>query len=257
MSEDTKQKTEETQDADSAVNAGSGVQTEETADSQITGEVEEGGKTERDAQSSADPVDEEKPEKMNVRREVLSWVRTFVITIGVALFIIFVVLINAIVPSGSMENTIMTGDRLIGFRFSYWFSSPQRGDIILFKYPVDESKTYVKRVIGLPGETVTIKNSKIYINHSKKPLKESYLKEKWVIANDGYTFKVPKNCYFVMGDNRNNSEDSRFWAEDALESGVADSVSEAKKYTYVKKSQIKGRAIFVYFRHPHLLTDRS
>ena len=78
----------------------------------------------------------------------------------------------------------MTGDRLFGFRLSYLMEDPKRGDIVIFKYPDNESINYIKRIIGLPGETVTIKDSKVYINDSTTPLKEDYLKEEWVIAND-------------------------------------------------------------------------
>ena len=131
-------------------------------------------------------------------------------TVIVVVFVLtHFIIINAKVPSGSMENTIMTHDRLIGFRFAYWFDEPQRGDIILFEYPVDEKQTYIKRVIGLPGETVEIRDGHIYIDGSEKPLEEDYLKETWIWENDGYTFEVPEGCYFVLGDNRNDSEDGR------------------------------------------------
>lgn len=78
--------------------------------------------------------------KGDMRKEVVSWVRMFVIVIAVVFVLTQFVIINVRVPSGSMENTIMTKDRLIGFRFSYWFDEPQRGDIILFSYPVDEKR---------------------------------------------------------------------------------------------------------------------
>ena len=75
---------------------------------------------------------------------------------------------------------------------------------------MDESETYIKRVIGLPGETLEIRDAKVYINHSDTPLDEPYLKENWVAMNDGLTYEIPEECYFVMGDNRNDSKDSRF-----------------------------------------------
>ena len=182
--------------------------------------------------------------KGDMRKEVVSWVRMFVIVIAVVFVLTQFVIINVRVPSGSMENTIMTKDRLIGFRFSYWFDEPQRGDIILFSYPVDEKQTYIKRVIGLPGETVEIRDGKIYIDGSSEPLEEDYLKETWTWENDGYTFKVPEGCYFVLGDNRNDSEDGRFWAQIALNEGKASTPEEAEPYSYVKKDEIKGKAIF-------------
>ena len=194
--------------------------------------------------------------KGDMRKEVVSWVRMFVIVIAVVFVLTQFVIINVRVPSGSMENTIMTKDRLIGFRFSYWFDEPQRGDIILFSYPVDEKQTYIKRVIGLPGETVEIRDGKIYIDGSSEPLEEDYWKETWTWENDGYTFKVPEGCYFVLGDNRNDSEDGRFWAQIALNEGKASTPEEAEPYSYVKKDEIKGKAIFKYYSKFAILTNK-
>lgn len=201
--------------------------------------------------------DSEPQAKLDRKKEIFSWIRTFAITIGVALVLIFFVFINATVPSASMENTIKTGSRLIGFRFSYWFSSPKRGDIILFRFPLDESETYIKRVIGLPGETVTIHDGKVYIDDSEQPLTENYLKETWTWKTGDYTFEVPEDSYFVMGDNRNDSEDSRSWAEDAILEGKATTEKEANQYSFVRKSAIKGKAIWVYYKSPHLLTGTA
>ena len=149
----------------------------------------------------------DKEEKKGFKREALSWVICIVVTILLTEFILNFVIINANIPSGSMENTIMTNDKLIALRTSYWFKDPKRGDIIIFKYPEDEREWYIKRVIALPGETVQVKDGKVYINGSSKPLSEPYIKEEPVEDFGPYT--VPKNGYFVMGDNRNNSNDAR------------------------------------------------
>lgn len=194
---------------------------------------------------SAEPAGQ--PEKTNWKKEILGWIELVAICMVVVWFATNYVIVNARVPSGSMENTIMTGDRLIGFRLAYTFSGPKRGDIILFKYPLDESTIYIKRVIGLPGEKVTISDGKIYINDSEKPLEEDYLKEDWVVENDGYTFNVPENSYLVLGDNRNNSEDARYWAEYAIEEGLASTPEEAEQYQYVSKDKIIGKALFIYY----------
>ncbi|MDD3795819.1 MAG: signal peptidase I [Lachnospiraceae bacterium] len=184
-------------------------------------------------------------------KEILSWIEVIVIAIVLALFLNNFVIVNATVPSGSMENTIQPGDRLIGFRFSYWFSDPKRGDIVVFRYPIDEAlgkKTnYIKRIIGLPGETIEIKNSKIYINGSETPLEEDYLKEKWTVMNDGFTFEVPEGCYLMLGDNRNDSSDARYWASKAYAQGVASTEEEAMSFSYVKKDKILGKAYFRYW----------
>ena len=166
----------------------------------------------------------------NNTKEVLSWIITFALAIGAAFLIKNYLIINADVPTGSMENTIMPDDCIMGFRLAYTFSEPKRGDIVIFKYPDDETQKYVKRIIGLPGDTVTIEDGEIYINGSSTPYQESYLKEEWVVATGPYEFEVPEDSYLVLGDNRNNSSDARYWTN-----------------TYVSKDEIIGKAEFVYF----------
>lgn len=119
-------------------------------------------------------------------------------------------------------------DKLIALRTSYWFNDPKRGDIIIFKYPDDETEWFIKRVIALPGETVLVKDGKVYINGSKKALSEPYIKEEPV--EDFGPYKVPKNGYFVMGDNRNNSNDAREW-----------------ETHYVSRDEVLGKAWFRYY----------
>ena len=106
------------------------------------------------------------------KRELFEWARALLIALAITLFLTNVVIVNAQVPSESMENTILTGDRVIGFRFSYWFSSPERGDIIIFRFPDYEKDLYVKRVIGLPGDTVEIRNGLVYLNGADTPMEE-------------------------------------------------------------------------------------
>ena len=157
------------------------------------------------------------------------------------------VIVNAVVPTGSMENTVAAGSRVIGNRLSYVVGDPQRGDIVIFKYPVDEDTLYLKRIIGLPGETVEIRDGGVYIDGSDTPLEEDYLPEAWVVGNDGYTFEVPEDCYLMLGDNRNYSLDARYWAEKAVEAGLASSEDAAQSYTYVKRSKILAKAVVVYW----------
>ena len=97
--------------------------------------------------------DKKEKEKVDPKKEFFSWVRIFVVAIALALCINNFLIINANVPSGSMENTIMTGSRMIGLRTAYWFKEPQRGEIIIFKYPDDESENFVKsnRFAGRKG----------------------------------------------------------------------------------------------------------
>ena len=142
----------------------------------------------------------------SVMKEVWDWVKTIVVALVCAVLITQFVIVNARVPSASMETTIMTGDRLIANRLSYKFSDPQRYDIVVFKFPDDESVLYIKRIIGLPGEKVTIRDNQVYINDSTTPLDTSFLHEPMV--TEDATYYVPDDSYFMMGDNRNNSADS-------------------------------------------------
>ena len=160
--------------------------------------------------------------------EMFSYIKIFSAAILIAFVLTRCVIVNAETPTSSMENTIMTGDRVIGNRFAYSFSDPQRFDIIIFRYPDDESQLFIKRIIGLPGETVEIRDGKIYLNGSDEPLEDVQTKETMVGSFGPYT--VPENSYFVMGDNRNDSKDSRYWTN-----------------TFVTKDEILGKAIFRYW----------
>ena len=197
----------------------------------------------------------EQNKETNLKSEILSWAGVIIVAVVLALFIDGVIIINATVPSGSMETTIMTGDRVLGTRFAYWFSAPKRGDIVVFRYPIDEAKgkrtKFIKRIIGLPGETVEIKEGVVTING--EALEENYINGTWVTANDGFVFHVPEDHYLMLGDNRNWSEDARYWAENALREGIADTEEEADQYTYVHKEKILGKAVFTYFRKFRIL----
>ncbi|MDD5092062.1 MAG: signal peptidase I [Candidatus Wallbacteria bacterium] len=126
--------------------------------------------------------------------------------------LVFVLILNAFVvqayyvPSGSMENTLLIGDRLFGNKLAFVTEPPARGDIVIFISPVD-GNYWVKRLIGLPGETISAEKGKVYIN--SEPLDEPYLKE--YMFGSVSRRQIPENSYFVMGDNRNNSSDCRFW----------------------------------------------
>lgn len=188
-----------------------------------------------------------KAKKRSWLRELLSFVEIFVAAFILAQVMTHFVLINAEVPSESMENLIEPGDRLFGFRLAYTFHEPERFDVVIFRYPVDETQNFIKRIIGLPGEVVEIRSGKIYIDGSDTPLEETYLPEEWTEDNDGYVFDVPEDCYLMLGDNRNISLDARFWASQAIEEGIAEDIQQAEQYTYVSSEQILGRAVFKYY----------
>ncbi len=155
------------------------------------------------------------------------------------------------IPTGSMENNLLIGDHLLvnKFVFAPTLTSAEdrllpidpirRGDIIVFKYPEDPERDFIKRVIGLPGETLEVRNKKVHING--QPLDEPYVH--FIFPPDesgtGGDFSdpsrpsygpvtVPADSYFMMGDNRDNSQDSRYWG-------------------FMPRSYVKGKALFVYF----------
>ena len=110
------------------------------------------------------------------------------------------------VDGESMEPTLLSGEYVMVNRLSYRFGSPQRGDIIIFHPPLNPGEEYVKRVIGLSGDVVEVKNKVVYVNG--QPLDETYLD---VTTNYPGAWRVPAGQLFVLGDNRNNSEDSHDW----------------------------------------------
>lgn len=168
------------------------------------------------------------PTQSSFWKEFMEYLKMIIFVVAVVLVVNNFLLINAKIPSESMEQTIMTGDRVFGNRLAYVFGEPERYDIIIFKYPDNEKELFIKRIIGMPGETVEIKDGKVYINGSEEPLKDSFTPETSVGDYGPYT--VPEDSYFVLGDNRNYSRDSRFWNN-----------------PYVAEDKILGKAVLKYF----------
>ena len=155
---------------------------------------------------------QQEEEPFSWKKEIISWIQIIVAAVIIALVLNNFIIANSRVPTGSMENTIMSKSRVIGSRLSYLTSDPERGDVVIFHLPDHPTGKiyYVKRVIGLPGETVNVVDG---------PMEGSY---------GPYT--VPEGCYFMMGDNRNNSLDARFW-----------------KNQFVEKDKIIAKVLFTYF----------
>ena len=166
--------------------------------------------------------------KKSVGKELWEYIKMIIFVLIFVLVVNNFLIINAKIPSPSMENTIMTGDRIFGNRLAYVLGDPPWCDIVIFRYPDDESQLFIKRIIGLPGETVEITDGKVYIDGSETPLDDSFTPETPTGNYGPYT--VPENCYFMLGDNRNNSKDSRFWQN-----------------TYVERDAILGKAVLKYF----------
>ena len=170
--------------------------------------------------------------KRKIISEILDWSRTILIALIVGFAASKVLITSAQVPTGSMEDTIMPGSRLIINRIAYAVSKPKRGDIIAFYFPDDEETVYLKRIIALPGETVEGKNGNVLVDG--EPLEEDYVTEE--IDSDFGPYYVPTDMYFVMGDNRNDSWDSRFW-----------------DHKFVAKKKIIGKTEMEYFPKIKLL----
>ncbi|HHW08004.1 MAG TPA: signal peptidase I [Clostridia bacterium] len=136
------------------------------------------------------------------------WIETIAIAVILALVIRTFLFQPFYIPSGSMEPTLQVGDKIIVNKLTSRFKDPERGQIVVFKFPYDPSQDFVKRIIGLPGETVEIRDSRVFING--QALAEDYLPE-GLVYPDFPPVTVPANSYFVLGDNRNNSQDSRVW----------------------------------------------
>jgi signal peptidase I len=175
---------------------------------------------------------------------------SIVIAVILALFIRTFVVQAFKIPTGSMENNLLVGDHLLVNKFIFAPTAApieeallpiepiERGDVIVFKYPEDPARDFIKRVIGLPGETLEIRNKKVIVNGT--PLEEPYVHFLLPPSRDGagsYDVRekygpvvVPAHHYFVMGDNRDNSQDSRWWG-------------------FLPRHYIKGRALMVYWSY--------
>jgi len=142
------------------------------------------------------------------RKSFYDWLETVVVSGILALVIITFIAQSFYIPSGSMIPTLNIRDRVIGNKFIYKFHEPRRQDVIIFKYPRDNKTYFVKRLIGLPGDKVEIQDGDVYLNG------EFLDENKYPVRKDSTDFGpilVPPRSFFVLGDNRAHSADSRFW----------------------------------------------
>jgi signal peptidase I len=164
-------------------------------------------------------------------RSALSWVRDLAFSVLIAVVMIVFIYQPVKVEGTSMTPTLTDQERIFINKFTYRFGlgSIERGDTVVFWYPQDPSKSYIKRVIGLPGDTVRIQSGQVFVNGTH--LTEEYVPEENRDYNswrDGHEQVVPPNQYFVLGDHRNSSSDSRMWG-------------------WVPRENIYGKAVFVYW----------
>jgi signal peptidase I len=180
---------------------------------------------------------------------VREYFESIVIAVILALFVRTWVVQAFKIPTGSMENNLLVGDHLLVNKFIYGptagpveralmpVGTVQRRDVVVFKYPEDPERDFIKRVIGLPGETLEVRQKKVYING--KPLDEPYVHflepagsygefASFDVREQYGPVTVPEGHYFVMGDNRDNSQDSRYWG-------------------FLPRGYIKGKALLVYW----------
>jgi len=171
------------------------------------------------------------------------WTESIIIAFLLAMVIRAFVVQAFKIPTGSMRMTLQEGDLILVNKFVYGakvpFSNsylpalrgPKRGDVVVFVYPEDKKKDFIKRLVGLPGETIEIKDGSIYVND--KPAEESIFKQIYYynrgdFAAEGQKITVPKDSYFVLGDNSASSKDSRYWG-------------------FVPKDNLLGQAMVIYW----------
>lgn len=174
------------------------------------------------------------------------YIEAFAIAIVLALFIRAYIMQAYKIPSGSMLETLQIGDHLLANKFLYGVTlpfgdkrilevrAPRRGDIIVFKYPEDETKNFIKRIIGEPGDTIEIINKQVFLNGERYDLPAAQHKDSTIYPaelnprdNMGKV-TVPPDSYFMMGDNRDHSLDSRYWG-------------------FVHRDKIMGKAVVIYW----------
>jgi signal peptidase I len=174
--------------------------------------------------------------EMNPRLRYLlkEWVEPILLAVVLALIIRTFFFQAFKIPTGSMRPTLLENDRVLVNKFLYRFRAPERGEVIVFRYPVDGKRDFIKRLAALPGETVEIRQGKLWING--KPVEETsklrkyyyYNREDWDYGGENRQIKVPADSYFALGDNSAQSSDSRNWG-------------------FVPKKNMIGKAFLIYW----------
>lgn len=169
-----------------------------------------------------------------VRYWVKEWVEPIIIALILALFIRAFFVQAFKIPTGSMRMTLLEGDRILVNKMGLWFNDPERGDVIVFKYPLDRKRDFIKRLIAKGGETVEIREGDIYINGKlltePQVIRQNYYynREDWDYGKTAQVITVPEEHYFVLGDNSAASSDSRNWG-------------------FVERKDVIGKAFFIYW----------
>ena len=152
-----------------------------------------------------------------LKRMWKEWGEPFLIAAVIAIFIRTYVVGPYKIPTGSMRTTLLEGDRIFVDKITYRFRAPHRGEIVVFKYPLDPKKDFVKRLIAFGGEEVEIRDGGVFINGKRLENPPQilshyyYNRSEWAYAKEGQKIKVPPGSFFVLGDNSAQSSDSRNW----------------------------------------------
>lgn len=165
-----------------------------------------------------------------LRRELRSWTRDLAVALGLALVIIIFLYQPVKVEGTSMAPLLSDQERIFINKFVYRFEPIERGDVVVFWYPLDRSKSFIKRVVGLPGETVELRAGRLYVN--TKELREPYVPANYLDGSSYGPAMVPADSFFVMGDHRDSSNDSRVFGP-------------------VERKHIYGKAVFAYWPVDH------
>lgn len=150
------------------------------------------------------------PTRTEKLKQVFNEWKIPIVAFATALILFKFVFLLVLIPTSSMYPTLPSPCYSISIRAAYWFNDPVRGDIVLFRRDNGDKTIFAKRIVGMPGDTIEIKHGVTYING--EVFEEDYLRETPDDENYG-PFQVPEGCYFMMGDNRNHSYDSRKWDE--------------------------------------------
>lgn len=165
------------------------------------------------------------------KSEIREYIEALIISVVLAGLIITFVAQSFLVEGSSMEPSLHHGQRLLVEKVSYHFSQPKRGEVVVFKYPGDQRRKFIKRVIGVPGDEITIRSGFLYINGQR--LEEDFINGPTYGTYSAPTFGpvlVPDGHFFVLGDNRRNSDDSRY-----------------PDVGFVPSKNLVGRALFIYW----------
>ena len=165
-----------------------------------------------------------------LRRELRSWTRDLAVALGLALVIIIFLYQPVKVEGTSMAPLLTDQERIFINKFVYRFEPIERGDVVVFWYPLDRSKSFIKRVIGLPGETIEIRGGRLYVN--ARELGEPYVPAMYLDGSNYGPVQIPVGNYFVIGDHRDSSNDSRVFGP-------------------VGRPYIYGKAVFAYWAADH------